>query len=117
MRENAAARCCRPYPNKPPIGEVYSPHGTQVRDAERRLAIQHTFIERLRASGRNSSSAEEALEIMRDILRDLYHSRMLLRRKVVNRQARTDSSTIKKATKNPVGVRAVASAPKSPPRY
>jgi hypothetical protein len=84
----------------------------QVREAERCLAIQHTFIERLRALSRDSSSAE-ALEVMREILRGLYHSHMLLRRKVVNRRARTDSSTVKKAT---VGVRAVASAAKLQPR-
>ena len=48
----------------------------QVRDAERRLAIQHSFIERLRASARDTRSAEEALEVMR--------GRFQLRRKVTS---------------------------------
>ena len=71
----------------------------QVREAERRLAIQHTFIERLRASGRDTRSAEESLEVMRDILRELYSSRSLLRRRVVKRRAITDPSTLKTVTK------------------
>jgi hypothetical protein len=72
----------------------------QVREAERRLAIQHTFIERLRALGRDTRSAEEALEVMRDILRELYSSRSLLRRRVVKRRTITDPSTLKRVTKS-----------------
>jgi hypothetical protein len=47
----------------------------QVRDAERRLTVQHVFIERLRASGNDTRSAEKSLEVMRDILRELYCAR------------------------------------------
>lgn len=55
---------------------------TQVRDAERRLSLQHTFIARLHASSRDTTSAEQALEVMRDILRGLYHQRWQLRRRM-----------------------------------
>ena len=61
-------------------------NSSQINDAERRLAIQHVFIERLRTSGNDTRSAEKALEVMRDILRELYRARSLLRRKVVNRK-------------------------------
>jgi hypothetical protein len=65
--------------------ELFSCNSSQVRDAERRLAVQHTFIERLRGSGNDTRSAEKALEVMRDILRELYCARSLLRRKLVGR--------------------------------
>ena len=63
--------------------EGLSGNNNQVRDAERRLAIQHTFIDRLRATGKDTRSAEKTLEVMRDILRELYLSRSLLRRRVL----------------------------------
>ena len=63
--------------------EQFSRNSSQVNDAERRLAGQHIFIDRLRASGNDTRSAEKALEVMRDILRDLYRARSLLRRKGV----------------------------------
>jgi hypothetical protein len=59
---------------------------SQVREAERRLAIQHSFIERLQSSARDTRSAEEALEVMRDLLRGLYYERSQLRRKVASRK-------------------------------
>ena len=71
----------------------------QVGEAERRLAIQRTYIERLRASGANTRSAEETLEVMRDIPRGLHYSRSLLRRRAVNRRATKDLPTVKRATK------------------
>ena len=71
--------------------ESLSGNSNQVRDAERRLAIQHTFIDRLRATGKDTRSAEKTLEVMRDILRELYLSRSLLRRRVLP-QKRTRSS-------------------------
>ena len=71
----------------------------QVGEAERRLTIQRTYIERLQASGANTRLAEEALEVMRDILRDLYNSRSRLRRRAVNSRATKDLSTVKRATK------------------
>ena len=37
--------------------EQFSCNSSQVRDAERRLAVQHVFIERLRASGNDVRSA------------------------------------------------------------
>jgi hypothetical protein len=55
-------------------------NSSQVREAERRLAYQHTFIERLRALARGTRAAEEALEVMRDILRGLYQERSLRRK-------------------------------------
>ena len=66
--------------------EQFSCNSSQVRDAERRLAVQHVFIEQLRASGNDTRSAEKALEVMRDILRELYRARSLLRRRVVSRK-------------------------------
>jgi hypothetical protein len=66
--------------------EQFSCNSSQVRDAERRLAVQHVFIERLRASGNDTRSAEKALEVMRDILRELYRARSLLRRRLVSRK-------------------------------
>ncbi len=66
--------------------EQFSRNSSQVNDAERRLTGQHVFIERLRASGNDIRSAEKALEVMRDILRDLYRARSLLRRKGVPRK-------------------------------
>jgi hypothetical protein len=69
----------------------------QVRDAERRLAGQHVFIERLRASGNDTRSAEKALEVMRDILRELYCARSLLRRKDVFRKGAEAPLRIRKA--------------------
>ena len=66
--------------------EQFDCNSSQVRDAERRLAVQHVFIERLRASGNDTRSAEKALEVMRDILRELYCARSRLRRKDVFRK-------------------------------
>ena len=64
------------------------------RGSRERLAIQRTFVERLRASGKETQSAEQTLEVMRDILRALYYSRSLLRRRVmtVNGAAASASS-------------------------
>ena len=56
------------------LSQQFRDNSSQVRDAEKRLAIQHTFIEQLRASGKETKTAEETLEVMRDILRDLYNS-------------------------------------------
>jgi hypothetical protein len=51
--------------------EQFRRNSSQVNDAELRLAGQHVFIELLRASGNDTRSAEKALEVMRDILREL----------------------------------------------
>jgi hypothetical protein len=85
--------------------EQFSCNSSQVRDAERRLAVQHVFIERLRASGNDTRSAEKALEVMRDILRELYCARSLLRRKGVPREG---APTRRRASERP---RAGASGP------
>jgi hypothetical protein len=66
--------------------EQFSANSSQVNGAERRLAGQHIFIDRLRASGNDTRSAEKALEVMRDILRELYRARSLLRRRLVSRK-------------------------------
>jgi hypothetical protein len=66
--------------------EHFSCNSSQVCEAERRLAGQHIFIDRLRASGNDTRSAEKALEVMRDILCELYRARSLLRRGVVSRR-------------------------------
>lgn len=65
------------------LSQQFSQNSNQVAEAEKRLAIQRTFVERLRASGKETKSAEQTLEVMRDILRELYTSRSLLRRKVM----------------------------------
>ena len=71
--------------------EQFSRNSSQVNDAEQRLAGQHIFIDRLRASGNDTRSAEKALEVMRDILRELYRARSLLRRKGVPRKRAPDA--------------------------
>ena len=71
--------------------EQYSCNSSQVCEAARRLAGQHIFIDRLRASGNDTRSAEKALEVMRDILRELYRARSLLRRKDVPRKGAPDA--------------------------
>ena len=65
------------------LGQQFNENSKQVGEAEKRLAIQRLFVERLRASGKETKSAELALEVMRDILRELYNSRSLLRRRVM----------------------------------
>jgi hypothetical protein len=57
--------------------EQFRRNSNQVNDAEQRLAGQHVFIQRLRASGNDTRSAEKALEVMRDILRELYCAQSL----------------------------------------
>jgi hypothetical protein len=86
--------CCRNFwgVGMPKLKDQLLANNGQVREAERRLAIQHTFIERLRASAKDTRAAEEALEVMRDILRGLYLERSQLRRK-------QSSRTLKKPTR------------------
>jgi hypothetical protein len=64
------------------LGEQLHLNDTQVREAERRLGHQHTFIARLHASSRDTTSAQESLEVIRDILRGLYQERSQLRRRI-----------------------------------
>ena len=78
--------------------ESLSGNNNQVRDAERRLAIQHTFIDRLRATGKDTRSAEKTLEVMRDILRELYLSRSLLRRRILPQKRMRSSPARRKNT-------------------
>ncbi len=78
--------------------ESLSGNSNQVRDAERRLAIQHTFIDRLRATGKDTRSAEKTLEVMRDILRELYLSRSLLRRRILPQKRMRSSPARRKNT-------------------
>ena len=65
------------------LSQQFSQNSNRVGEAEKRLAVQRTFVERLRASGKETKSAEQTLEVMRDILRELYNSRSLLRRRVM----------------------------------
>jgi len=82
--------------------EQFSRNSSQVNDAERRLAGQHIFIDRLRASGNDTRSAEKALEVMRDILHDLYRARRMLRRKGVPCKGAPDTPLhISKAASRP----------------
>lgn len=71
--------------------EQMSDNGVQVKDAERRLAMQRTFIERLRGSARDTTSAEAALEVIRDILRGLYDQRSQLRRRMASHKQTDDA--------------------------
>jgi hypothetical protein len=83
------------------LSQQYNENSNQVGEAEKRLAIQRTFVERLRASGKETKSAEQTLEVMRDILRELYNSRSLLRRRVVAVNGATPSPpSAKKARVN-----------------
>jgi len=60
--------------------EKLSENNTRVRNAEWRLMIQRAFIDRLEAAQRDTTSAEESLEVMRNLLGDLYQERTALRR-------------------------------------
>jgi hypothetical protein len=73
------------------VSQQFNENSKQVGEAEKRLAIQRTFVERLRASGKETKSAEQSLEVLRDILRELYNSRSLLRRRVVTLNAAAPS--------------------------
>ena len=65
------------------LSQQFNENSSQIWEAEKRLAIQRTFLERLRTSGKETKSAEQTLEVMRDILRELYNSRSLLRRRII----------------------------------
>lgn len=62
--------------------ERLSGNNTRVRNAELRLMLQRSFIERLEAAHRDTTSAEESLEVMRNLLGDLYQERSALRRQL-----------------------------------
>jgi len=62
------------------VAERLHENSKRVRENEKRVAAQLAFVERLQASGKNTRSAEEALEVMRSLLCDLYRARVLLRR-------------------------------------
>jgi chromosome segregation ATPase len=64
------------------LREQFSDNSNQVKEAERRLAIQTAYLERLRTSAGHTKAAEEALEVIRDILRGLYIQRAQLRRRL-----------------------------------
>ena len=68
--------------------ERLSENNTRVRNAEWRLMIQRAFIDRLEAARRDTSSAEESLEVMRNLLADLYQERMALRRHLASQSRR-----------------------------
>src|SRR5262245_7513719 len=57
-----------------------SENNTRVQNAELRLMLQRSFIERLQAAQRDTASAEESLEVMRNLLGELYQERTALRR-------------------------------------
>ena len=72
----------------------------RVRENEKRVAAQLAFVERLQASGKNTRSAEEALEVMRRLLSDLYQTRMALRRQAMD----PDRGNTGRATKGKKGL-------------
>ena len=83
------------------LGQQFNENSKQVGEAEKRLAIQRSFVERLRASGKETKSAEQTLEVMRDILRARDYSRSLLRRRVMTvNGAAASASPAKKARAN-----------------
>ena len=59
-----------------------------VHNAELRLMQQRSFIERLQAAKQDTAPAEESLEIMRNLLGDLYQERTVLRRSTANANKR-----------------------------
>jgi hypothetical protein len=65
------------------LAERLNENSQSVRENEKRVAAQLAFVERLQASGRSTRSAEEALEVMRRLLSDLYQTRMVLRRQAM----------------------------------
>jgi hypothetical protein len=69
--------------------ERLNENSQRVRENEKRVAAQLAFVERLQASGRNTRSAEEALEVMRRLLSDLYQTRILLRQQAISPDRRT----------------------------
>jgi hypothetical protein len=60
--------------------ERLSENNARVRNAELRLMLQRSFIERLEAARRDTISAEESREVMRNLLGELYQERTALRR-------------------------------------
>ena len=62
--------------------ERLSENNTRVRNAELRLMLQRSLIERLEAAHRDTISAEKSLEVMRNLLGDLYQERIALRRQL-----------------------------------
>ena len=70
------------------VAERLHENSKRVRENEKRVAAQLVFVERLQASGKNTRSAEEALEVMRSLLCDLYRARVLLRRQAAGADAR-----------------------------
>jgi uncharacterized protein involved in exopolysaccharide biosynthesis len=60
-------------------------NNAQVGNAELRLMLQRSFIERLQAARRDTTSAEESLEVMRNLLGELYQERTALRRQLAGR--------------------------------
>jgi hypothetical protein len=65
------------------LAERLNENSQRVRENEKRIVAQLAFVERLQASGRSTRSAEEALEVMRRLLSDLYQTRMALRRQAM----------------------------------
>jgi hypothetical protein len=55
-------------------------NNTRVRNAELRLMLQRAFIEPLESAHRDTTSAEDSLEVMRNLLGELYQERTALRR-------------------------------------
>ena len=60
-------------------------NNAQVGNAELRLMLQRSFIERLQAARRDTTAAEETLEVMRNLLCELYQERTVLRRQLAGR--------------------------------
>jgi hypothetical protein len=58
------------------LAERLNENSQRVRENEKRVVAQLAFVERLQASGRSTRSAEEALEVMRRLLSDLYQTRI-----------------------------------------
>jgi len=83
------------------VAERLSENSKRVRENEKRVAAQLAFVERLQASGRNTRSAEETLEVMRNLLCDLYQTRVLLRRQAGGSDGRTTASTVRAAKRRP----------------
>jgi len=88
-------------------------NNARVRNAELRLMLQRAFIERLEAADRDTTSAEDSLEVMRNLLGELYQERTALRRHLAghSRQSGRQSGALDKRQDAP---RRRAKAQKSP---
>src|SRR5262245_20401429 len=88
-RSQERARACQTREIRrratPSMLERLRENNARVSNAESRLMLQRSFIQRLEAAKRDTTAAEESLEVMRNLLGELYQERSALRRQLAGR--------------------------------